>query len=419
MPEVNAYQDGVVGRLYKGLQGLVKSRNVTFVEGEGRLVGPNTVEVNGEHVHRHATSCSRPAPTPAALPGLEIGGRVITSDQALNLDYVPKSVDRARRRRHRRRVRQRLEVLRRRRHDRRGAAPPGPQRGRVACSKALERAFRKRGIDFSLGVRFAGGDAGRHRRRTSPSRTARPSRPSCCSSPSAAARSPPGWASRSRASPWTAASSLTDERLRTNVARRLRRRRHRPRPAARAPRLPAGHLRRRGDRRPQPRRHRRRRASRGSPTASPRSPRSASPRRRPRRSTATTSRSTSTTSAATARARSSATAGFVKLVREKDGPVVGVHMVGVRIGELIGEAQLDRQLGGATRRTSRRSSTRTRPRTRPSARRTWPWPASRCTPTPDPHAPRSTYEGARHRCRSPSRCPHSARASPRAPSPAG
>jgi dihydrolipoamide dehydrogenase len=34
------------------------------------------------------------------------------------------------------------------------------------------------------------------------------------------------------------------------------------------------------------------------------------------------------------------TSGFVKLVREKDGPVVGVHMVGARVGELIGEAQL-------------------------------------------------------------------------------
>ena len=34
------------------------------------------------------------------------------------------------------------------------------------------------------------------------------------------------------------------------------------------------------------------------------------------------------------------TQGFVKLVREKDGPVVGVHMIGARMGEQIGEAQL-------------------------------------------------------------------------------
>ena len=40
MPAVNEYKDGVVARLYKGLQGLVKSRKITYVEGNGRLVSP-------------------------------------------------------------------------------------------------------------------------------------------------------------------------------------------------------------------------------------------------------------------------------------------------------------------------------------------------------------------------------------------
>ena len=35
-----------------------------------------------------------------------------------------------------------------------------------------------------------------------------------------------------------------------------------------------------------------------------------------------------------------ATAGFVKLVRTVGGPVVGVHMIGARMGEQVGEAQL-------------------------------------------------------------------------------
>ena len=34
------------------------------------------------------------------------------------------------------------------------------------------------------------------------------------------------------------------------------------------------------------------------------------------------------------------TQGFVKLVRQPDGPVVGIHLVGARVGELIAEAQL-------------------------------------------------------------------------------
>ncbi len=34
------------------------------------------------------------------------------------------------------------------------------------------------------------------------------------------------------------------------------------------------------------------------------------------------------------------TQGFVKVVRVADGPVVGIHMVGSRVSELVGEAQL-------------------------------------------------------------------------------
>ncbi len=153
MPKVNEYRDGVVGRLYKGLQGLVKSRNVTFVEGEGRLVGPKTIEVNGEQ-HTGDTVVLATGSYARSLPGLEITGRIMTSDQALSLDYVPK----------------RVIVL--------GGGVIGVEFASVwrsfgsdvtivealphlvpnedeACSKALERAYRKRGINFSLGVRFA------------------------------------------------------------------------------------------------------------------------------------------------------------------------------------------------------------------------------------------------------------------------
>ncbi len=153
LPKVNQYRDGVVGRLYKGLQGLVKSREITYIEGNGRVVAPNAVEVNGERIEGRnlvlATgSYSR------SLPGLEIGGRVITSDQALNLDWIPGKVI----------------VL--------GGGVIGVEFASVwksfgadvtiiealprlvpaedeAVSKTLERTFRKRGINFSTGVRFA------------------------------------------------------------------------------------------------------------------------------------------------------------------------------------------------------------------------------------------------------------------------
>jgi len=40
MPAVHSYKDGVVSRLYKGLQGLIKSRKIQLVEGAGTLRDP-------------------------------------------------------------------------------------------------------------------------------------------------------------------------------------------------------------------------------------------------------------------------------------------------------------------------------------------------------------------------------------------
>jgi len=128
---------------------------VTYIEGEGRLSSPTTVHVGdtaytGRHVVLATGSYAR------SLPGLEIdGGRVITSDHALTLDYVPRSA----------------VIL--------GGGVIGVEFASVwksfgadvtiiealphlvpaedeANSKLLERAFRKRGIAFELGVRFGG-----------------------------------------------------------------------------------------------------------------------------------------------------------------------------------------------------------------------------------------------------------------------
>ena len=92
MAGVNAYKDGVVNKLFKGLTGLVKGRGITVVEGEGRLVAPDTVEVDGtRYAGRHVVLAS--GSYPRSLPGLEIDGeRVLTSEHALTLDHVPASV---------------------------------------------------------------------------------------------------------------------------------------------------------------------------------------------------------------------------------------------------------------------------------------------------------------------------------------
>jgi dihydrolipoamide dehydrogenase len=161
MPEVNKYKDGVVGRLYKGLQGLVKHRGVDYVTGEGKFVGPNKVKVGDqEFVGNHVVLAT--GSFPKSLPGLEIDGtQVINSEHALKLDKVPASVI----------------IL--------GGGVIGVEFASVwkslgaevtiieglprlvpaedeAVSKAMERAFKKRGINFSTGVRFAGVDRTKH-----------------------------------------------------------------------------------------------------------------------------------------------------------------------------------------------------------------------------------------------------------------
>ncbi len=151
---VNKYRDGIVDRLFKGLTGLVGSKDITVVAGEGRLVGPKTVQVNGEN-YTGANVVLASGSYSRSLPGLEIGGRVITSEHALQLDFVPNKVI----------------VL--------GGGVIGVEFASIwrsfgaevtiveglpslvpneepAVSKALERAFRKRGIDFKTGVRFSG-----------------------------------------------------------------------------------------------------------------------------------------------------------------------------------------------------------------------------------------------------------------------
>ncbi|WP_203903919.1 dihydrolipoyl dehydrogenase [Virgisporangium aliadipatigenens] len=88
---VNAYKDGVVSKLYKGLQGLIKSRKITYVEGAGKLVGPNAVEVGGK-TYTGKNIVLATGSYSKSLPGLEVDGeKIITSEHALALDSAPAS----------------------------------------------------------------------------------------------------------------------------------------------------------------------------------------------------------------------------------------------------------------------------------------------------------------------------------------
>lgn len=88
---VNAYKNEIVDKLYKGLQGLVRSRKIELVSGTGTLTGPRTVEVNGTRIRgRHLVLAT--GSYPKTLPSVPLGARIITSDQALNLDTAPAKV---------------------------------------------------------------------------------------------------------------------------------------------------------------------------------------------------------------------------------------------------------------------------------------------------------------------------------------
>lgn len=159
MPAVNAYKDGIVNRLYKGVQGLIKSGGITVVEGEGTVTetsadGGGVVEVDGtrytgKNLVLATGSYSR------TLPGLEIGGRVITSEEALTMSEVPEKV----------------VII--------GGSVIGVEFASVwrsfgadvtiiealptlipledpTLAKQLERAFRKRKIAFKTGTKFSG-----------------------------------------------------------------------------------------------------------------------------------------------------------------------------------------------------------------------------------------------------------------------
>jgi dihydrolipoamide dehydrogenase len=151
MSVVNKYRDSIVDKLYKGLTGLVGSKNINFISGEGRLTGPKSVSVNGEIYTGKNVILATGSVTKTL--GIEISGRVITSDQALMMDWVPN----------------RVAIL--------GGGVIGVEFASVwrsfgsevviiegfdrlvpnedpAMSKGLERAYRKRGIDFKLGNKF-------------------------------------------------------------------------------------------------------------------------------------------------------------------------------------------------------------------------------------------------------------------------
>ncbi|MGP9528521.1 dihydrolipoyl dehydrogenase [Arthrobacter sp. S41] len=148
---VRKYKEGIVAGKYKGLQGLLKMKKVNVITGNGRLVSQDSIDVDGT-VYKGKNIILATGSTSKTF-GLEIGGRVMTSTEALNMEDMPKSAI----------------VL--------GGGVIGVEFASVwnsfgvdvtiveglpslvpnedpAIIKTLERAFKKRGIKFNTGVFF-------------------------------------------------------------------------------------------------------------------------------------------------------------------------------------------------------------------------------------------------------------------------
>ena len=150
---VQAYKNRVVERLWKGLQSTIASRKIETIDGYGRLISPTQVQV-GDTVYEGEHIVLATGSVPKSLPGLDIDGeRVISSDDALRYGRVPSSVI----------------IL--------GGGVIGVEFASVwrsfgaevtivemlpqllpledeSSAKLLQRAFRRRGIGFELGARF-------------------------------------------------------------------------------------------------------------------------------------------------------------------------------------------------------------------------------------------------------------------------
>ncbi len=95
--QVLTFKDNVVGRMYQGLSGLVKKKKIELLEGDGRLVDPKTVAVKTDSGERAVTAekgvILAPGSFPRDLPFIEADGdKVHNSNHGLTAGDIPGSV---------------------------------------------------------------------------------------------------------------------------------------------------------------------------------------------------------------------------------------------------------------------------------------------------------------------------------------
>ena len=87
--KVRDHKNGIVAGKHKGLTGLLKMKKVNVIEGEGQLTAPDTITVDG--VPYKGKNIILATGSTSKTMGLQIGGRVITSTEALEMGELPSS----------------------------------------------------------------------------------------------------------------------------------------------------------------------------------------------------------------------------------------------------------------------------------------------------------------------------------------
>jgi dihydrolipoamide dehydrogenase len=96
MAQVQARKDKIVKGLTGGIELLFRKNKIDWIKGSGRLVGKGMVEITGDNLQSLTAKKEIIVATgsqPRSVPGIEIDRkRIITSDEAIGLKEVPKSI---------------------------------------------------------------------------------------------------------------------------------------------------------------------------------------------------------------------------------------------------------------------------------------------------------------------------------------
>jgi dihydrolipoamide dehydrogenase len=85
-------KETIVNQLTKGIEGLMRKNKIEVVSARGTVTGKNSIQA-GDRKLEAANLIIATGSTPRALPGIEFDGkRIISSDHAVHADRLPKSV---------------------------------------------------------------------------------------------------------------------------------------------------------------------------------------------------------------------------------------------------------------------------------------------------------------------------------------